>query len=518
MHTSEPNPDTLFVLFGAAGDLSCRLIVPALFNLYLDGQLPARFRLLGIDRRDIDTTALTEAYRQGIADHSRRGAAAPDAWAGFAGVIGYRSLDVLDPAGFEALKTQLSADTPAGTDRIFYMATPPSLFAPIARGLGTTGLADDPVRTRVVVEKPLGRDLASFRQINGVLNQHFVERQTYRIDHFLGKETVQNILAMRFSNPIFEPVWNRHYIDHVAITVAETLGVEHRGGFYEQAGALRDMVQNHLMQLLCLVAMEPPVVYDADDIRGRKLDVLNALRPIAHEEVPKCAVRGQYAAGWVEGVQVPGYRNEADVGPQSNTETYAALRLHVDNWRWQDVPFYMRTGKRLNAAVWEISIRFRDVPHRAFPVSAGVNTQPVRLVIQMQPEQGIVLKFMAKEPGSTLRLRPVDMRFSYREAFNIPAPDAYETLLRDVMCGDATLFMRADQVEAAWRILTPVLEVWAGSRQDDFPNYAAGSWGPEAAELLVAQDGHSWLTPTLPVQVASTSMPLPQRGQDPVHD
>lgn len=499
MRTSDPNPDTLFVLFGAAGDLSHRLIVPALFNLYLDGQLPQHFKLLCIDRRDIDVAAVAGEYHQAVAEYSRRGMVDMDAWTTFAGSIAYHGMDVTDPAAFETLDALLSAETPSGADRIFYLATPPSLFAPIARGLGAAGLAGDPLHTRIVVEKPLGHDLESFRDIDGVLTKQFSEQQLYRIDHFLGKETVQNILAMRFANPIFEPIWNRSYIDHVVITVAETLGVEHRGAFYEQAGALRDMLQNHLMQLLCLVAMEPPIVYDADDIRGRKLDVLNALRPITHDEVPMCAARGQYAAGWINGIQVPAYRNEPDVSSQSNTETFAALRLHIDNWRWQGVPFYMRTGKRMNAAVWEISVRFRDVPHRAFPASAGLNTQPVRLVIQMQPEQGIVLKFMAKEPGSSLRLRPVDMRFNYREAFKVPSPDAYETLLHDVMCGDATLFMRADQVEAAWRVLMPVLEVWAANPPDDFPNYAAGSWGPESAEALVARDGNGWLTPTLPL-------------------
>ena len=498
MEVRTPNPDAWFVLFGAGGDLSRRLIVPALFNLYLDGKLPARFQLLGIDRLDNNATALAESYRQGVAEYSRRGPALANVWAEFSKLIDYQRMDVTDPTAFTALGQRLSAKSAPTTERIFYMATPPSLFAPIARGLGTAGLARDPVRSRIVVEKPLGHDLQSFREINAVLGEQFSEQQLYRIDHFLGKETVQNILAMRFANPIFEPIWDRRYIDHVVVTVAETLGVEHRGAFYERAGALRDMMQNHLMQLLCLVAMEPPVAYDADNIRGRKLDVLSALRPITREQVPQCAARGQYAAGWIDGVPVPAYRHEPDVNPQSNTETYAAVRLFVDNWRWQGVPFYMRTGKRLTAAVWEISIRFRDVPHRAFPASAGLNTQPVRLVIQMQPEQGIVLKFMAKEPGSTLRLRPVDMRFSYREAFNIPSPDAYETLLHDVMTGDATLFMRADQVEAAWQILMPVLDVWAENPANDFPNYTAGSWGPESAEALVAQDGHSWLTPTMP--------------------
>jgi glucose-6-phosphate 1-dehydrogenase len=498
MEIRTPNPDTVFVLFGAGGDLSRRLIVPALFNLHLDGQLPARFRLLAVDRQDNQATALAESFRQGIVDFSRRGAAAANIWATFAAMIDYQRMDLTDPAAYTALGKQLSAVAVPTAEHIFYMATPPSLFAPIARGLGGAGLARDPSRSRIVVEKPLGHDLKSFREINAVLSERFSEPQLYRIDHFLGKETVQNILAMRFANPIFEPIWDRRYIDHVVITVAETIGIERRGAFYERAGALRDMVQNHLMQLLCLVAMEPPVAYDADNIRGRKMDVLSALRPITREQVPQFAARGQYAAGWINGVRVPAYRDEPDVAPQSNTETYAAVKLFVDNWRWQDVPFYMRTGKRLTAAVWEISIRFRDVPHRAFPASAGLNTQPVRLVIQMQPEQGIVLKFMAKEPGSALRLRPVDMRFSYREAFNMPSPEAYETLLHDVMTGDATLFMRADQVEAAWRVLMPVLESWAENPPNDFPNYAAGTWGPESAEALVAVDGNSWLTPTLP--------------------
>ncbi|HYA37611.1 MAG TPA: glucose-6-phosphate dehydrogenase, partial [Candidatus Methylomirabilis sp.] len=277
----------------------------------------------------------------------------------------------------------------------------------------------------------------------------------------------------------------------------ETLGVEHRGRYYERAGALRDMVQNHLFQLLCLVAMEPPVVYDADDIRGKKVDVLRALRPITRDAVHEFAARGQYGEGWIHGTQMPSYRSEPDVDPRSNTETYAALKLYVDNWRWHDVPFYLRTGKRMAADVSEISIRFRDVPHHAFPASVGQDAQPVRLVIQMQPEQGIVLKFIAKEPGSPMRLRPVDMRFSYKEAFQRETPAAYETLLWDVLIGDATLFMRADQVETAWEVLMPVLEVWENNPAPDFPNYAAGAWGPESAEALAARDGKSWLTPSL---------------------
>ena len=498
MKSSNAPGNTQFVLFGAGGDLAWRLVVPALFNLYLDGHLPEKFRLVAVDRSDNDH--LAEHYLKGITENSRRGKPPADAWQTFSSMLHYLKIDATEAASFKALGDALDAHETqwvGKADRVFYLATPPSLFEPIARGLGEAGLAQDREHVRLVVEKPLGNDLDSFHQINDALCKFFEERQLFRIDHFLGKETVQNILAMRFANPIFEPIWNRRYVDHVTITAAETLGVEKRGGYYEHAGALRDMVQNHLFQLLCLVAMEPPVAYDADDIRDKKVDVLRALRPIPREEVGTCASRGQYAAGWIQGVKLPAYRDEPDVAQRSNTETYAALKLYVDNWRWQDVPFYLRTGKRMAADVSEISIRFRDVPHHSFPASAGLNAQPTRLVIQINPEQGLVLKFMAKEPGASLRLRPVDMRFSYKEAFQVDVPAAYETLLLDVMVGDATLFMRADQVEVAWKLLMPVLDVWAENPAPDFPNYTAGSWGPESSDLLVAHDGHSWLTPTL---------------------
>jgi glucose-6-phosphate 1-dehydrogenase len=492
--------DTLFVLFGASGDLSWRMVVPALFNLFLDGHLPERFQLLALDRSDTGDAALAEHYLKGIAENSRRGAPSPEAWQAFSGMIHHIRIDVSVPEDFSKLGKVLEtyeAEWGGKAERVFYLATPPSLFERIALGLGAAGLSQDRDHVRLVVEKPLGNDLDSFHRINDALCRIFEERQLFRIDHYLGKETVQNILAMRFANPIFEPIWNRRYVDHVIITVAETLGVGKRGGYYEHAGALRDMVQNHLLQLLCLVAMEPPVAYDADDIRDKKVDVLHAVRPIPRDAVDSFAARGQYAEGWIQGAKLPPYRDEPDVDPHSNTETYAALKLYVDNWRWQDVPFYLRTGKCLAASVSEISIRFRDVPHRAFPASAGLNAQPTRLVIQMSPEQGIVLKFMAKEPGSQLRLRLVDMRFCYAEAFKTDTPAAYETLLRDVMVGDATLFMRADQVEAAWKLLMPILEVWAETPAADFPNYAAGTWGPESSDLLVARDGNSWLTPTI---------------------
>ncbi|HKK14821.1 MAG TPA: glucose-6-phosphate dehydrogenase [Gammaproteobacteria bacterium] len=493
-------PNSVFVLFGAGGDLARRMIVPALFNLHLDGLLPEGFRILGVDRQESGDEQLAERYLDGVRKHSRRGNPDSQAWKTFAQGIHYMQADLMDSDAYKSISAQLEdieKELGGRGDHIFYMATPPALFGPIATGLGGAGLARDRHRARIVVEKPLGHDLESFQQINRALRHYFKEPQIFRIDHFLGKETVQNILALRFANPMFEPVWNRRYIDHVAITVAETLGVGHRGGYYEKAGALRDMVQNHLMQILCLIAMEPPVAYNAADIRDKKMDVMHALRPITGESVDRCAARGQYGPGWLNGEKVPGYREEPDVAQNSSRETYAALKLHVDNWRWQDVPFYLRTGKRLSADVSEVSIRFRDVPHCAFPDSSGINTHPARLVIQIQPEEGVVVKFMAKEPGTQMRLRPVNMRFSYQETFKTSSPAAYETLLRELMGGDATLFMRSDQVEAAWRLLTPVLERWDGAFAPDFPNYTAGSWGPESSEVMVARDGNIWLTPTL---------------------
>ena len=494
----QPSPETTgptqFVLFGAMGDLTWRLVGPALYNLRLAGHLPAGFSLLGIDR-SVDADVLRERLRDGANRFSRNGAVDESEWAAFASCIDALAMDLDDRQAYDTLKAQLGSQHKTAI-RVFYLAIPPSLFGAVADGLAAVGLHLDREHTRIVVEKPLGDSLAAFQAIDRTLRVHFEERQVYRMDHFLGKETVQNILALRFANPIFEPIWNRRYIDHVTITVAESIGVGHRAGYYEHAGALRDMVQNHLSQILCLIAMEAPVQYDADDIRNKKLDVLRACRPIPADKVGAFAVRGQYGSGWIEGERVPGYREEHGIGPHSNTETFAAIKLLIDNWRWQDVPFYMRTGKRMPDSVSEVSIRFRDVPHNAFPAATGLNAQPVRLVLQVQPHEGIILKFMAKEPGSPLRLQPVDMRFCYAEAFDKPIPGAYETLLRDVMLGDATLFMRSDQVEAAWRLLTPVLDAWASNPAPDFPNYPAGSWGPEAAERLIARDGRVWLMPS----------------------
>jgi glucose-6-phosphate 1-dehydrogenase len=490
---------TMFIIFGGGGDLTWRKLMPALFNLYLDRTFPETFTLLGLDRQEMTDEAFRQRLRDGVDRFSRRGSARGAEWDAFAESLHYLQMDFTDKAAYTRLAEHLEQreEWKTRAARIFYLAIPPGLIGTIVPQLGKTGFAQPPGQSRIVVEKPIGHDLESALNLNRVLKENFHESQIFRIDHYLGKETVQNLLALRFANAVYEPIWNRRYVDHVAITVAEEVGVEHRGGYYDHAGALRDMVQNHLLQLLCLVAMEPPVSLHADEIRNKKVDVLHAIRPIPHDEIPACAARGQYGEGWLKGKHVPAYHEEEGVSPDSSTETFAALKLFVDNWRWQDVPFYLRTGKRLPQQVSEISIRFRAVPHRSFPSASTLDWQADRLVICIAPEEGIVLKFQAKQPGPKMRLQPVDMRFSYRDTFKQASPDAYETLLWDIMINDGTLFMRADEVEAAWSLLMPILEVWAASPPSAFPNYAAGTWGPEAAETLIAQDGRSWHQPTL---------------------
>jgi glucose-6-phosphate 1-dehydrogenase len=495
--SDHPEP-TVFVIFGGAGDLTWRKLVPALFDLSQDRSMPADFSVIAVDRVDLSDDKLRRRLHDGVNQFSRFGKAKAPAWNQFAQHIHYQQGDFKKLPTYTALGEQcakLEKQWNTKAHRIFYMATPPSMFGEIPKYLGKAGLARDREWARIVIEKPIGYDLESARALNAILAASFEESQIFRIDHYLGKETVQNILAFRFANPLFEPIWNRRYVDYVTITVAENVGVEHRGGYYDRAGALRDMVQNHLMQLLCLVAMEPMVSFDADEIRNKKVDVLHAVRPIHHDAVHQCAVRGQYGPGWIGGNKVHGYREEDGVAPDSQTETFVALKLLLDNWRWQDVPFYLRTGKRLPRQVSEVSIQFRAVPHQSFPPEASLGWQPSRLVMSIQPDEGIVLGFQAKYPGPKMQLRPVEMRFNYRESFAAPSPDAYETLLWDVMKNDATLFMRADQVEAAWRLLMPVLEVWKATPPGDFPNYAAGTWGPEDAQGLLAH-GHSWPLPT----------------------
>ena len=489
---------TIFVIFGGAGDLTWRKLIPALFDLSQDRSLPEKFAILAVDRIKLGDRPLRQRLHGGVNQFSRFGKAKLADWNQFARHIGYQQGDFKQASTYAALGrrcAELEEQWGGKAHRIFYMATPPSMFGEIPKYLGRAGLARDRAFARIVIEKPIGYDLTSARALNAVLAASFDESQIFRIDHYLGKETVQNILAFRFANPLFEPLWNRRYIDYVTITVAETVGVEHRGGYYDHAGALRDMVQNHLMQLLCLVAMEPMVSFEADEIRNKKVDVLHAVRPIHRDEVSQCAVRGQYGAGNLGRKKVPGYREENGVAPDSQTETFVALRLFIDNWRWQDVPFYLRTGKRLPRQASEIAIQFRPVPHRSFPPETSLGWQPSRLVLSIQPVEGIVLSFQAKYPGPKVQLRPVDMRFSYRESFAAPSPDAYETLLWDVMKNDATLFMRADQVEAAWQLLLPVLEAWSTTSPSDFPNYAAGSWGPETVQGLLTQQTHRWPQP-----------------------
>jgi glucose-6-phosphate 1-dehydrogenase len=498
MKTTDQLDPTIFVIFGGAGDLTWRKLIPALFDLSQDRSLPAKFEIIAVDRIKLGDAALRHRLHDGVNQFSRFGKARSAVWNQFASHLRYQQGDFQKPSTYAALGrqcAQLEKQWGTKAHRIYYMATPPSMFGEIPKYLGQAGLAHDRAWARIVIEKPIGHDLESARALNAVLAASFEESQIFRIDHYLGKETVQNLLAFRFANPLFEPIWNRRYIDYVTITVAEAVGVEHRGGYYEHAGALRDMVQNHLMQLLCLVAMEPMVSFDADEIRNKKVDVLHAGRPIHRDAVPQSAVRGQYGPGFTAGKKVPGYREEDSVAPDSQTETFAALKLFIDNWRWQDVPFYLRTGKRLPQQASEITIQFRAVPHRSFPPEASLGWQPSRIVISIQPEEGIVLGFQAKYPGPKMQLRPVDMRFNYRQSFDAPSPDAYETLLWDVMKNDATLFMRADQVEAAWVWLMPVLEAWGTTEPSDFPNYPAGSWGPPEAQGLLDQ-GHNWPLPT----------------------
>ncbi len=490
-------PSTALVIFGAAGDLTWRKLIPALFDLYLDDLLPEKFAIFGVDGKSISADEWRKRLHDGVNQFSRHEKTNSSQWKDFAAhLVDCLAGDFTKAETFEALAKALKEqdkDLGEGAEHVFYLATPPVIVEEIVHNLGQAGLTNDPQRSRLVFEKPFGHDQASAHALNQSLLETLDESQIYRIDHFLGKETVQNILAFRFANALFEPIWDRRYIDHVQITVAEQLGVEHRGEYYDQAGALRDMIQNHLMQILSLISMEPPIAFTADEIRARKVDVLRAIRPIPADNLHRYAARGQYGPGWLEGERVVGYRDEPDVDPASDTETFAALKLFIDNWRWQDVPFYMRTGKRMAENVSRAIIQFRPVPHQAFPASASIDWQPNRLEIDIQPDEGISLRFLAKQPGVMLRLSPRDMHFRYAEAFKTEPPEAYETLLLDVMQGDATLFMRADQVECAWSVVDPVLEVWDSVEAPDFPNYPSSSWGPESAEALIAQDGRSWL-------------------------
>jgi glucose-6-phosphate 1-dehydrogenase len=497
MQNQEHVKQNIFVIFGA-GDLTWRKLIPALFNISQDAHIPSDYAIIIVDRGNMNEAKMRDHFRDGVNQFSEQKKVDAKEWNEFAKHIHYLKGDMKKLSTYTALKhmcAEFEKEWRAKASYIFYTATPPSLFVEIAKNLHAAGLSQDREHSRLVVEKPIGYDLESAIEINNAIASYFDESQIFRIDHYLGKETVQNILAFRFANPLFEPLWNSHFIDFVSITVAEVVGVEERGGYYDRSGALRDMVQNHLMQLLCIVAMEPMISFEANEIRNKKIDVLHAVRPILKDSVNQFAVRGQYRRGRIHGKEVKGYREEDHVAPDSQTETFAALKLFVDNWRWQGVPFYLRTGKRLAEQTSEIVIQFKEVPHQAFPAEATLDWQPSRLIISIQPEEGITLRFQAKQPGAKMHLKTVDMHFNYCEAFTRRSPPAYETLLWDVLRNDLTLFMRADQIEAAWKLLMPVLEMWSSSPPSDFPNYNAGTWGPEAAHALLAKDGHSWPLP-----------------------
>jgi glucose-6-phosphate 1-dehydrogenase len=489
-----PEPSTL-VIFGGSGDLTSRKLLPALYNLALQRLLPSAFAVVGTGRSPSADERFRAELREAVAAFSRTKPLNEEVWSSFAENVRY--VPTAGPEGYAELAATLDRiDRDLGTqgNRLFYLATPPRAYEPIVREIGAHGLARTAGWARVVVEKPFGHDLPSAMRLSERLHDVFREEQVFRIDHYLGKETVQNILVLRFANAIFEPLWTRQYVDHVQITVAEALGVEERGEYYESAGAARDVVQNHLLQLLALVAMEPPVAFDADAVRDEKMKVLRAMRPIGQGEVGERTVRGQYAGGFIEGTRVRGYREEPGVAALSGTETYVALKCFVDNWRWEGTPFYLRTGKRLPKRATEIALQFRAAPHQVFSRDASAGLDANTLVLRIQPDEGISLKFGAKVPVQGVRIRSVNMDFVYGASFMVDAPDAYETLILDALRGDATLFTRRDEVEQQWRLVDPILEGWTAG-QADLPAYAAGTWGPAEADLLIARDGRAWRKP-----------------------
>ncbi len=488
-----PGPCTL-VIFGASGDLTKRKLLPALWALAETQRLPPGFSIVGVARTPMSHDEFRQQLRDAIVEDKTVDDAVLDSF--LQGL--YYQTGSFDDAGMfvqlKALLEQIDRERGTGGNRAFYCSTAPSFFPVIVEQLGKAGLVTPNSQgngwTRIVVEKPFGHDLASARALNATVHSVFDERQVYRIDHYLGKETVQNLLVLRLANTIWEPIWNRRYVDHVQITVAESLGVEQRGGYYEEAGLVRDMIANHMLQLLTLVCMEPPAAFDADAVRDEKVKVLRAVRPFTAERLATDAVRGQYGPGFVAAAQAPGYRQEDKVSPTSNTETFAAVKFMVDNWRWEDVPFFLRSGKRLPKRVTEIAIQFKPVPHLLFETST-----PDVLAIRIQPDEGIALQFDAKVPGTTMRQRPVMMDFRYGTSFGVAPAEAYQRLLLDVLIGDSTLFARRDEVEAAWSIIDPLLALWGSTPAAEFPNYEAGTWGPEAADELIAGPNRQWRRP-----------------------
>ncbi len=494
-----PIPDPfVLVIFGASGDLATRRLIPALFQLYQEKLLPKNFAVLGFSRTPWDDDTFRTTLFD-LAQEVSRVKPTKSAWEGFAKNLFYISGEYDKMESYIKLKETLkkvNTDCQTQGNHLFYLATPPSLYLEIVKQLGagelvtrtTNGFVAKKGWSRIIIEKPFGRDIKTAQDLNLKIHQVFAENQVYRIDHYLGKETVQNILIFRFANKIFEPVWNNRYIEHIQITTTETQGVEHRGGYYEETGALRDMFQNHMLQLLCLVAMEPPSNFDPESVLDEKVKVLKSVRPLAAKEIKAVAVRGQYNSGKIGGAAIAGYREEPKVSKTSHTETYAAVKLQIDNWRWEGVPFYLRSGKRLKKKVSEIAITFKEPPHVLFKTPVKPNT----LVFRIQPDEGIALTFDAKRPGTRVTIDTVAMDFPYAKAFGTEAPDAYERLILDALLGDPTLFARHDWIEKAWGILDPILKEWKNSPEAALPSYPAGSWGPKEADEILENSKHQW--------------------------
>ena len=493
-------PPTVVVIFGASGDLTARKLIPAIFNLACDNLLPADFFLIGYGRKAIPDEEFRQLATGAITEFSRR-ELKPDVWGRVAANTSYVAGGYDEKAAFDRLSAHIAGiEKTIGRDVqvLFYISTPPSVFAPILLNLGASGLAGKHIgqsyHAKVIIEKPFGKDLASARALNGTIRSVFEEYQVYRIDHYLGKETVQDLLVQRFSNAIFEPLWNRNFIDHVQITVAEEVGVGTRGGYYEQSGCLRDMIQNHTMQLLALTAMEPPGSLDAESIRNEKVKLLRAIQPLALGPGGDVA-RAQYAAGLMAGKPVKGYLEEEGIHAQSGTETYAALRLSINNWRWQGVPFYLRSGKRMARRVTEIAVQFKRPPGTLFAESGKFDLAPNTLSFQIQPDEGLSLILNGKVPGLETRTQPVKMNFRYRTTYGSNTPEAYERLVLDAMIGDGTLFIRGDEAETSWQLCTPILDAWAAAGREGMDSYVAGSWGPASAAALLAVNDDLWRQP-----------------------
>ncbi len=501
-----PEPCSI-IIFGASGDLTARKLIPALYHLAKEEQMPPRYRIIGFARREKSDESWRQELREALDQFSRTKPVDDAVWEEFARNLAYCRGDLTTAADYERLQSQLDAlgDEGLRSHLLFYLATAPSQFGLVVEQLRRVGLlhkqeaagANGHGWQRIVVEKPFGHDLTSAQQLNRELTRFAGEQQVFRIDHYLGKETVQNILMFRFSNAIFERLWNRDSVDHVQITVSEDLGVGGRGGYYEEAGALRDMVQNHLLQVLSLVSMEPPVTLDAESIRDEKVKLLKSIRPMSPEEVARQVVRGQYFAGTVDGELRAGYRQEPKVKPDSNVETYVALKLFIDNWRWSGIPFYLRTGKNLPLSASEVRVQFRPTPNVLFAAQCGQRLDANALALRLQPNEGISLRFNGKVPGTSLQVRPVRMHFSYDAEFGAYTPEAYERLLLEAMTGDATLFIRRDEVEIAWQIVDSIRQTWEGKPLTNREFYSAGTWGPVAADDLLAPAGHAWHEPTV---------------------